>query len=258
MTRPAGSAWRVVGASVQGVSHLRAGQPCQDSHVWIETASGALVGAVADGAGSAALADIGSAIAAQAATKNAADRLQQGVPHTENGWQALLEEVLQLARKDVLEQAEELELPAGDLSTTLILVVALPDQVAAVQIGDGAAVVRLGGDQFLSLTQPPVGEYINETSFLTSGGLMEHAQFATRRGRVTGLALFSDGLQMLALKMPQGTPHGPFFQPLLRFVMETPDAARAGEQLVSFLKSSRITQRADDDLTLVLAVPNCP
>ena len=41
MTRPADSAWRVVGASVQGVTHARAGQPCQDAHVWIETAGGA-------------------------------------------------------------------------------------------------------------------------------------------------------------------------------------------------------------------------
>lgn len=256
MTRPASSAWRVVGASVQGVSHLRAGQPCQDAHVWVETASRGLIAAVADGAGSAALAEIGSAIAVQAAIQNAAHRLQSGAPRTEHGWQALMEEVLQAARQDVIAQAEFLELPAQEMSTTLILVVAFPDQVAAVQIGDGAAVVRLGGDHFQALTRPPVGEYINETSFLTSGALLERAQFATIQGRVTGLAMFSDGLQMLALKMPQGIPHVPFFDPLLRFVNDTPDADRAQEQLQSFLKSSRITQRADDDLTLMLAVPN--
>jgi acyl-coenzyme A thioesterase PaaI-like protein len=253
-----GGGWRVVAASVRGVSHARAGQPCQDAHVCIETASGALVAAVADGAGSAALADIGSAVAAQAAAQNAADRLQSGTPRTENGWQALLEEALQAARKDVLAQAELLELPAQEVSTTLILAAALPDQVAAVQIGDGAAVVRLGGDHFQALTRPPVGEYINETSFLTSGGLLERAQFALVAGQITGLALFSDGLQMLALKMPQGTPHAPFFQPLLRFVSEMPDPDRATEQLRNFLQSARITQRADDDLTLILAVPNPP
>jgi serine/threonine protein phosphatase PrpC len=256
MTRPAGSAWRVVGASIQGVSHARAGQPCQDTCVWIETDSGALVAAVADGAGSAALAEIGSAIAVQAAAQNAAARLHAGAPRTETGWQALLEEVLQAACQDVLEQADLLELPAQDLSTTLILVIALADQVAAVQIGDGAAVIRLGGDQFVSVTQPPVGEYINETSFLTSGGLLENAQFRVVQGRITGVSLFSDGLQMLALKMPQGTPYAPFFQPLLRFVMETADPERAAEQLQTFLQSPRIAQRADDDLTLVLAVPH--
>src|SRR5262249_49570506 len=142
-------------------------------------------------------------------------------------------------------------------STTLILVVALRDQAAAVQVGDGAAVVRLPDDQLLALTRPPVGEYINETSFLTSGGLLERAQFNAVRAHVRGLALLSDRLQMLALKMRRGAPHFPFVQPLFRFVTEIHDSAVAEEQLRSFLQSSRITQRADDDLTLMLAVPTC-
>jgi hypothetical protein len=68
------------------------------------------------------------------------------------------------------------------------------------------------------------------------------------------LALFSDGLQMLALKMPPGTPHPPFFAPLMRFVAQTRDRATAEEHLRGFLQSPRIAERADDDLTLVLAV----
>ena len=37
-------------------------------------------------------------------------------------------------------------------------------------------------------------------------------------GPINGVALFSDGLQMLALKIPGGTPHPPFFTPLLNFL----------------------------------------
>ncbi|HXG10621.1 MAG TPA: PP2C family serine/threonine-protein phosphatase [Gemmataceae bacterium] len=256
MTRPAGGAWRVVGAAVQGVSHVRAGKPCQDALVWTETAGGALVAAVADGAGSAAVAEVGSAIAARAAVTAAADRLELDVPRTEPAWKALLQEVLQAARAEVLAQAEQLELPVEDLATTLIVAAVLPDQAAAAQIGDGAAVARLAEEELRALTRPPVGEYINETSFLTSNGLLDRAQFQAIRAPVTGLALLSDGLQMLALKMPPGTPHVPFFQPLFRFVTEVPDLTRAGEQLRSFLQSSRITQRTDDDLTLMVAVLN--
>src|SRR5262245_7772654 len=112
MTRQAG-AWRVVGASVPGVSHVRAGKPCEDAHVWAET-GGALVAAVADGAGSAAVAEVGAAIAARAAVEGAVARLQAGIPQTDNGWQALLQEVLQTARADVLAQAELLELPVQE------------------------------------------------------------------------------------------------------------------------------------------------
>jgi hypothetical protein len=71
---------------------------------------------------------------------------------------------------------------------------------------------------------------------------------------LTGLALLTDGLQMLALKMPGGEPHEPFFQPLLRGVMTAESRERAEEQLRGFLLSPRIRQRAQDDLTLLLAV----
>ena len=48
-----GGVWRVTGASVPGVSHLRSGLPCQDAHAWRQEAGGVLIAAVADGAGSA-------------------------------------------------------------------------------------------------------------------------------------------------------------------------------------------------------------
>ncbi|GIW78307.1 MAG: hypothetical protein KatS3mg105_0114 [Gemmatales bacterium] len=59
---------------------------------------------------------------------------------------------------------------------------------------------------------------------------------------------------MLALKMPQATPHPAFFSPLLRLLAETPKLDHAEAQLEGFLLSPRIAERSDDDLTLVLAV----
>jgi serine/threonine protein phosphatase PrpC len=55
--------WRVVGASVAGTSHTRLGIPCQDSNLSEILPSGFLVAVVADGAGSAAHADVGSQLA---------------------------------------------------------------------------------------------------------------------------------------------------------------------------------------------------
>jgi len=56
------------------------------------------------------------------------------------------------------------------------------------------------------------GEYINETIFLISPNAIETAQFQVLREKLRHLAVFSDGLQMLALKIPEGTPHGPFLR----------------------------------------------
>ena len=70
---------------------------------------------------------------------------------------------------------------------------------------------------------------------------------------MTGLALFSDGLQMLALKMPQGTPHPTFFSPLLGLLATTP-LGQATKHLQGFLQSPRVAEKAEDDLTLLLAI----
>ena len=254
MPQSRGGNWRAVGASVQGLSHVKAGVPCQDSCHALELPGGILVAAVADGAGSAAVSELGSALAARAAVDRAASQLYCDIPQSDEEWETLLRDVLLNARQTVADQAELLELQAVDLATTLILAVAMPDRICAVQVGDGAAVVRLADETLLAVTRPPQGEFINETTFLTSDGLLHKAQFTVQHFPVTGVALLTDGLQMLALKMPQGEPHTPFFLPLLRGVAASPDTDHALEQLRNFLQSSRIRQRADDDLTLMLAV----
>jgi hypothetical protein len=145
------------------------------------------------------------------------------------------------------------EVAARDLACTLIAVVATPELIAVAQIGDGAAVAGDRAGNAIALTVPPCGEYINETIFLISPNAIETAQFQVLREKLRHLAVFSDGLQMLALKIPEGTPHGPFFAPLFRFSGEWKEEEDAKQQLESFLRSPRVCERTDDDLTLLLA-----
>src|ERR1019366_3631662 len=117
----------------------------------------------------------------------------------------------------------------------------------------GAAVAAGDDGLVYALTIPPDAEYANETVFLTSENALETAQITLRRETVPRIAIFSDGLQRLALRMPEGKPHQPFFAPLLRFASEAEGRERARRQLTAFLTSPRIVERADDDLTLLLA-----
>jgi hypothetical protein len=209
---------------------------------------------VADGAGSAALGEVGAEVAAWAAVETIHS---QGTatrwPEEDEGWQVLLTEALRAARAAIETAAKAREAEARDLATTLILVVATPELVAAAQVSDGAAVAGDGEGNFLSLTTPQSGEYLNETTFLTSPDALETAQVMVWHGAAAHVAVLSDGLQMLALKMPEGTPHAPFFSPLFRFVAEVTEEAEVREQLAAFLRSPRLTERTDDDLTLLLA-----
>jgi Protein phosphatase 2C len=223
--------WQVVAASVTGTSHEKRSQPCQDAHCWRVLSNGVLVAAVADGAGSAALAEVES----------------------DSEWQVFFTASLQVARAAVEAEAATREVAARDLACTLIAVVATPELIAVAQIGDGAAVAGDSAGNAIALTVPPCGEYINETIFLISPNAIETAQFQVMREPLRHLAVFSDGLQMLALKIPEGTPHGPFFAPLFRFSGEVKEDSDAKEQLESFLRSPRVSERTDDDLTLLLA-----
>ena len=139
-----------------------------------------------------------------------------------------------------------------DLATTLILVVATPDLVAAAQVGDGAAVVDDGNGEIISLTVPQWGQYINETTFLNSRGALKKAQINVWRGTTRHVAAFTDGLQSVSLNMPEGTPHLPFFAPLFSFVSEVTDPIEAHQQLERFMRSKRVAESTGDDLTLLL------
>lgn len=246
--------WRIVAASVRGASHEHTGQPCQDAHVWRILPTGVLVAAVADGAGSAALAEVGAVTAAQAAV--AAICAQASVLPTlqsDDDWRLFLTDALRAAREAVEREAATRQASPRDLATTLIVAVATPEVVAAVQVGDGATVAGDCDGELFALTTPRHGEYVNETTFLISADALESAQIKVWRGAATHLALFSDGLQHLALNLTTGVPHPPFFAPLFRFVAAATDDAAAHKQLAAFLRSPRVTERTRDDVTLVLA-----
>lgn len=246
--------WRVIGASVQGVSHIKTGQPCQDAHAWSVLPNGILLAAVADGAGSAALAEIGAQLAAQTAVSFLQRELSENeLPGNEAAWQALLFEALKTARQRLEDEAQTRSCALRDLATTLIVVAATAELAATAHVGDGAAVLNTA-DEMLLLAAPQASEYVNETTFLISADYLSAAQFSCWRGQARQLALFTDGLQRLALQMPLQKPHAPFFAPLFQFAANA--GAAAETQLAEFLRSPRIAERADDDLTLLLAARN--
>ena len=250
--------WRVVEASVRGTGHVKTGKPCQDSvHHCVEPVSGALIAAVADGAGSAEMSEIGSRIAVEASVEAARVSLAQTSALLGEGYlRDLARASVFIARSQVESEARRLGVEVRDLSTTLILVISVGGLLASAQIGDGAVVTRDESGEYSLLTTPQRGEYANETVFLVSRDALESLQITVERVGVERLAMFTDGIQNIVLDDPHGdpSPHVPFFAPLFGWMESQTDELRAGETLGRTLSSPKFASRTDDDVTLLLAM----
>ena len=247
------TAWRVAAAQKCGSRHEAAGANCEDSYRTATISPDVLLIAVADGAGSASHAELGANMLCEKSLEYLNSRLAQpdGLP-TATTVERILRETMTAAWDAVQATAKAGELDVRDLSSTLILVVARRDFIAAAQVGDGAVVVADAEGAIFGLTKPMIGEYINETVFLTSAESVRQAQIKIWEGRGGRLAVFTDGLQMLCLEWPQYLPHEGFFAPLFNFMATAEEDAIAGE-LTEFLTSARLNELTDDDVTLVLA-----
>jgi serine/threonine protein phosphatase PrpC len=213
-----------------------------------------LVIAAADGAGSAKLGKVGSMIAVETAIEHLSRQEITSNTLANNDFLGyLLTDAMLAARKAIEIEADICHNQPHDLATTLIVMIATPEIVAVGQVGDGLAVAKNSMGNLIALTIPSNGEYINQTTFLTSPDALETAQLKIWREEIVNVGVLTDGLQMLALNMIVGEPHKPFFLPLFEFVANAEDRILAKEHLMRFLSSDKITKRTDDDLTLVLA-----
>jgi hypothetical protein len=247
------SGWRVLGTAASGTSHERLGMPCQDALAYLASQDSLLV-ALSDGAGTAERAEYGAQTAVQAALDTLAAALNEGLLTEQAGCQVTLRAAFAAARSALESLAEIEQQPLQAYAATLSLVIATADRLAVAQLGDGAVVAGGSPDELFLVNRAQRGEYANETYFLTQEDVLEQIQVSLYEKAVNLLAVMSDGLTRLAIKLPSYEPHLPFFQPLFNFAAQANQEEQATRQLVDFLTSERVCSRTDDDKSLVLAV----
>ena len=179
-------AWRAVVRSSVGTSHQKQQMPCQDYGDW-KIFNDVIVGAVADGAGSVKYASVGAKLAVKTVLEYTTDieQWRQFQPLSEAQARVLFAKTVKKVVTAMEEQAANDGYSVDDLACTLLVVIATPAWVTAMQIGDGFIMVRFQQEEHILLFQPDKGEYINETTFVTSVNALDKMRLSQiHRGRL--------------------------------------------------------------------------
>jgi hypothetical protein len=256
--------WKAIARSATGTSHKKQQLPCQDYGQFI-ISNKVILGAVADGSGSAKHSDVGAKLTVKTALDELL-RLRQC--NVELHWPAKLlpdEQagkfftiILNKVVKALQERAASSDYSINDLSCTLLVFLATPNWVAAMQIGDGFIVVRLREGEDQLLFTPDKGEFINETTFVTSANAINEMRVRVLPGQQKFICASTDGLERVAIRMSDWTPFPPFFQPLEEYMVETSHPEQEDEYIKNFLDSERLNAKTDDDKTLLLCLYDDP
>lgn len=272
--------WTAINYSAIGTKHKEQGLPCQDySHY--RCYDDFIIGAVADGAGSAKYSARGAELAVkttlsflsgtedfsdseriaeiskfhQPEDKKALKKSNQIPSELEEIIDELSIEICQTVRNTLIQEAEAIDCQLEDLACTLLVFIATSNWIGAMQIGDGFIVVRSEDGEPELVFKPDKGEYVNETNFITSDNFQTQLQVKILPAPKF-ICAASDGLEKVAIRFSNWEAYPGFFDPLEQCLQEKTSLEEKQDYLETFLDSDRINQRTSDDKTLLLGL-NC-
>lgn len=245
--------WTWIAASRCGTSHAQNGERRQDAYRVVSAAPGILIAVACDGAGSARYGRHGAALAARVLSTHAERWVAR---HAAVPGPAVIELWIAEVRSKIVATADRKDCVPADFATTLVMAITDGRSTIVAHVGDGAVVAREAGSASpITLSWPHSGEYAATTFFLTDAvlhlriGVLDHLP-------IDRIALFTDGLERLALDFTTQQPHSPFFETMFAAVTPRLNPGRntaRSRQLGDFLDSDAVTSRTDDDKTFILA-----
>lgn len=206
---------------------------------------------ICDGAGSAAFGGEGASIVCRTFSVALKDhfRTTSALPDDDDIW-----EWFDLARDRLSLAAAKREVDRRAFASTLVLLLARKGEQLAVHVGDGAIVGRDTSGAWQALSWPENGEYASTTYFVSDDPAPK-ARIARTTHDMDGFAVFSDGIEDLALDLVAVIPHVPFFRTMIAPLDKLDGAGRdtvLSKALGSFLSSPRVCEKTDDDKSLIL------
>lgn len=248
--------WKYFYATERGTSHIANDTPRQDNcSVVTFKISGTryLISVVADGAGSASKSQISSKYICYYFIKRMGNWLKKNSISDFRkdivfSWITLLHKIFDKAVNDGHATSRR------EFASTFLFCVLSDKGNLFMQIGDGAISVEKDG-VLDCVFKPQNGEYINTTHFITEENFKQNLMFEKNKEDITKVAMFTDGIETIALDMQNMKPHTPFFAPFFKIFSKIKNNGKCNalcKNLSEFLNSERVNKMTNDDKTLVL------
>jgi hypothetical protein len=249
--------WKYISSSVTGRSHLDHNEKGQDyckTGVIQISEKEYFIGIVADGAGSTKYGGLGAEIACETMFINIISTVRiidtiATIPNEEIiNW-------VNTARESINRHAQDKGISLKEYASTLIGSIIGMGHSIFFQIGDGGIVVNVDA-AYQTVFWPEQGEYANTTFFLTDESFPKHLNIRRMDFVPCEISIFTDGLQNLVLLNSERSAHSGFFKPLFEFLKKNPcnEYLNLSDQLSNFLNRTEISERSDDDKTIILAL----
>lgn len=243
-------AWRWAAASEIGTSHIRNGDRLQDAYAVSVMRGDCLFAVVSDGAGSAEFGADGAWLVCCTLKTYFRDWF---CSNSELPSDKFISDLIDKVRYQIALRAKQRGSTSRQFASTLVAVVATPDETLSIHVGDSAVVARRG-EEWDVLCWPENGEYASTTYFVTDDP-EPRLNIARHPREYDAFALFSDGIGDLALSHLDQSASPQFFNPMLRPVDNAPGTGLLSElsaKLSTYLTGAAICERTDDDKTLIL------
>ena len=249
--------WAWASAGVKGTSHVKTGVRLQDSFCNFEVeknTGNVFCGMVSDGAGSALFGGEGASLVCRTLSVEIRKYLRSanGLPTREN-YELWIDQV----RDRIFLAAKIRNLTPRDFAATLVCVVSNGSESTVIHIGDGCAVFQNSENKsWLTPSWPNQGEFASTTYFITDEDLKE-LRVESVFSPVSSIAIFTDGLERLALDFGEKTPFAGFLDQMSRPLQGSDQFgkdANLSVALKKYLDGDAINSRTDDDKSLILAV----
>jgi len=213
-----------------------------------------LLAVVSDGAGSATFSSIGSRLVVEWFARSVVSHLRKNSP-SEEITKELVRRWIDDIRDRIFHAAKMRATTPRELAATLVGAIIYPNHAIICHIGDGACVLRRRGATLWEVPSWPAhGEYASSTYFVTDDP-EPNLDFVSIEAEFCDLAIFSDGIERLALDFLNKNASERFFAPMIAPLANLDpgrDRVLSGG-LRKYLDSPRVIERTDDDKSLVLA-----